>query len=440
MKRSRYNRYIERRKYQRAVGDRRNESLQCRREHPCLLFFRDSGRRYDDGYVHPSGAQTHNLNGNSGDDTFVFTDNARLNGNIDGFGGYDTLDFSAYTTSRRIMLTGYDSEDGFVGTDTSPSPSLVGLFSHINSIIGSSDPNDPDLLIGLNNNATWDVAGTDQYHVNPTLDFSNFETLIGGSGQDTFNVNGSQNITLVGGAGNDTFSLNNGAQVTSVNGQGGADTLQYFNYTGPININTNNGTATNVPGGIGSIEMVMRAFPAPVIPVVPAATVVGVPGEEVITVGSLSGDIVPLIQTVATFVVVNHRAAANAPVNWVLFTAASGDNASVILEPLTSLPNFMPTQYTIVSALKVAVMLNGQVMTTLPSGKTLTLSFIIPTSFATRNLAILYWDATLNNGAGGWVSFEHRHPPARAGDERNGLDDSADEIILLERCGEIWNG
>ena len=352
-----------------------------------------------------SGAQTHNLNGNSGDDTFVFTDNARLNGNIDGFGGYDTLDFSAYTTSRRIMLTGYDSEDGFVGTDTSPSPSLVGLFSHINSIIGSSDPNDPDLLIGLNNNATWDVSGTDQYHVNPTLDFSNFETLIGGSGQDTFNVNGSQNITLVGGAGNDTFSLNNGAQVTSVNGQGGADTLQYFNYTGPININTNNGTATNVPGGIGSIEMVMRAFPAPVIPVVPAATVVGVPGEEVITVGSLSGDIVPLIQTVATFVVVNHRAAANAPVNWVLFTAASGDNASVILEPITSLPNFMPTQYTIVSALKVAVMLNGQVMTTLPSGKTLTLSFIIPTSFATRNLAILYWDATLNNGAGGWVKL-----------------------------------
>ena len=111
----------------------------------------------------------------------------------------------------------------------------------------------------------------------------------------------------------------------------------------------------------------------------------------------------PLIQTAATFVVVNHRAAANAPANWVLFTAASGDSASVILEPITSLPNFMPMQFTVVSALKVAVMFNGKVMTTLPSGKTLTLSFAIPASFAARNLAILYWDTALNNGAGGWV-------------------------------------
>ena len=354
-----------------------------------------------------SGTRTLNLIGGTGSDTFVFADNARLNGNIDGFGGYDTLDFSAYTTARRILLTGYDSEDGFVGTDTSPSSALVGLFSHINDIIGSSDPNDPDLLIGLNNNATWDVVGdTNHYHVNPTLDFSSFETLNGGSKQDAFNVTDNQSITLVGGAGNDMFVLNNGAQVTSVNGQGGIDTLQYFNYSGPININTTSGTATNVPGGISSIEGISRVIPVVITPVTPAALAsisIGAPQEEVITVGSLSGDIVPLMYTVATFVVVNHRAAANVPTNWVLFTAASGDSASVILEPLTSLPNFMSAQYTFISGLKVAVMLNGKVMTTLPSGKTLTLSFVIPTSFVTRNLAILYWDTTLNNGAGGWV-------------------------------------
>ena len=89
---------------------------------------------------------------------------------------------------------------------------------------------------------------------------SSFETLNGGSGQDTFDVDGNQNITLVGGAGNDAFILYNGAQVTSLNGQGGNDTLEYYDYTGPIDINTVNGTATNVPGGIGSIEVVMRAF------------------------------------------------------------------------------------------------------------------------------------------------------------------------------------
>ncbi|MBI5714805.1 MAG: hypothetical protein HZC38_15510, partial [Chloroflexi bacterium] len=295
-----------------------------------------------------------------------------------------------------------------IGTDTSPSSALLGLFRHINEIIGSSDPNDPDLLIGLNNNETWDVGDTNQYHGNPSLDFSSFETLNGGSGQDTFDVDGNQNITLLGGAGNDTFCLNNGAQVTSVNGQGGTDTLEYFDYTGPIDINTNNGTATNVPGGISSIEGVARLFPPPpavVVPTVVVSTVIVGAPEEVTTAGSLSGDVVPLIQTAATFIVVNHRAAANAPTNWVLFTAASGDSASVILEPVTSLPYFMPTGYTFVSALKVAVMLNGQVMTTLPSGKTLTLSFAIPTSFALQNLAILYWDTTLNNGAGGWVKL-----------------------------------
>ena len=50
-------------------------------------------------------------------------------------------------------------------------------------------------------------------------------------------------------------------------------------------------------------------------------------------------------------------------------------------------------------------MLNGQVMTTLPIDRTLTLAFAIPTSFANRNLAILYWDTTLNNGTGGWVKL-----------------------------------
>ena len=118
-----------------------------------------------------SGIQNFNINGGAGDDLFIFADGARLIGNIDGFGGHDTLDFSAYTTARRILLTSYDSEDGFVGTDTSPSSALVGLFRHINEIIGSSDPNDPDLLIGLNNSATWDVGAANQYHVNPTLDF-----------------------------------------------------------------------------------------------------------------------------------------------------------------------------------------------------------------------------------------------------------------------------
>jgi Ca2+-binding RTX toxin-like protein len=269
---------------------------------------------------------------------------------------------------------------------------------------------------------------------------------VGGGGQDTFTVSGAQNISLLGGAGDDTFIFNNGATITgSVGGDGGTDTLDFSRYTTDVTINLVTGVTTGVMGGNGGFENIyggsgndqligndkdnilsggagnntlnggngmdtaLSSGPGDTLISIEnalarlAAVVAGIPVEEVIAAWLLPGDTVPLMQTVVTLVVVNHRAAANVPTNWVLFAAASGDSATVLLEPVTSLPYFLPTQYTFISALKVAVMLKGQVMPTLPTGKTLTVSFAIPTLFATRNLAILYWDVTLNNGAGGWV-------------------------------------
>jgi parallel beta-helix repeat protein len=47
------------------------------------------------------------LNSGAGDDTFVFTDQAVVRGMLDGQGGYDTLDYRAYTTPAFVnLLTG----------------------------------------------------------------------------------------------------------------------------------------------------------------------------------------------------------------------------------------------------------------------------------------------------------------------------------------------
>jgi hypothetical protein len=201
------------------------------------------------------GTQALNLNGSAGDDRFVLTNGAALAGNLDGGSRSDLVTFAAYTTARRIVLQGYASEDGFIDLDASPAPAILGLFSRINQLIGSSDLVDPDILVGPNQATLWTLGVVNTYQVNPTLTFSSFETLMGGTGVDQFNVTGSQEATLIGGAGDDIFMLNNNAQVAVINGQGGYDTILYKNFTIPVVYDRVNGTATGVASGFSSIEL-----------------------------------------------------------------------------------------------------------------------------------------------------------------------------------------
>ena len=56
------------------------------------------------------------------------------------------------------------------------------------------------------------------------------ESLVGSSGDDTFNIVGALTHTLRGGAGNDTFVFADGATLTgTVDGQSGTDTLNFSN-------------------------------------------------------------------------------------------------------------------------------------------------------------------------------------------------------------------
>ena len=123
-----------------------------------------------------------NLVGGAGDDSFVFTGSAQLTGGIDGGAGSNTLSYAGYGQAVSVQLTGSDA-DGFTGVQAA---SLGGTFQHIRTLIGSSGV---DQLTGENVDSTWNLNAASSYtDAANTLNFSSFEKIQGGSGNDTFNV------------------------------------------------------------------------------------------------------------------------------------------------------------------------------------------------------------------------------------------------------------
>ena len=181
-----------------------------------------------------SGAQTYNLNGGAGDDVFRLENDATLTGTIDGQSGSNTLDFSPYTTSRDIILTGTGSLNGFAGIEFS----IIGTFDNINRILGGSGD---DSLSGTNDPGVWTVTPTGGSYTSAsrTLTFASIETL-SGSGYD------------------DTFIIKNGVTLPgSIDGRGGTDTLDFSDFLTDLEVTLENGYVNVFHGGVTSIENVI---------------------------------------------------------------------------------------------------------------------------------------------------------------------------------------
>jgi len=335
------------------------------------------------------------LNGGAGNDSFVFASDGMLTGNIEGGTGSDTIDFSAIQVARRISIAGYSDADGFIGFDASLSPTLIGLFTHINNLIGSSDPVDPDVLVGMDADATWSIGPTNTYRVgNSTLSFSSFESLLGGSGKDLFDINGLTTLDLAGGDGDDIFTLNNGAQVNVINGQGGFDTLVYFNYSGPIDYDPISGIATNVPGGLSSIEWITRAFPPPPNPpkvfqkrILPIILIVPVLSGQEIDLNC------PACSAIFVRLPDGHQAG--------FYSNFNGLRVSLTEMLLGDLPGSLPSGTNFVAGMKLQAWHGTRKLTYLPG--LVIVSFVIPEEMLAHEFRILYWDETANNGQGAWV-------------------------------------
>ena len=153
------------------------------------------------------GALTHTLRGGAGNDAFVFADGATLTGTVDGQSGTDTLNFSNLQSPISVALTSVGSTDGFNGTDAA----ISGGFSNVDNLIGTSGSDTLNVSTATN---TWkfEVGNLKLEVGSNSLTFSNFDTLNGSMGADT-------------------FAFANGADfVGTIDGKGGTDTLDFSAY------------------------------------------------------------------------------------------------------------------------------------------------------------------------------------------------------------------
>jgi hypothetical protein len=159
-----------------------------------------------------------NLSGGAGNDNFAFRPGANLSGRINGNGGSDTLNWSAYGSAVTVNVAS--------GTATA-----IGGFSSITSLVGSSAAT---TLIGPNSPESWAITGTDAGMVGG-FTFASFAHLLGGTGVQV-------------------FKLSPAGSVSSINGGGPGDWLDYSLFTTAVVVNLTRGTAARVNGGAaGSI-------------------------------------------------------------------------------------------------------------------------------------------------------------------------------------------
>jgi Ca2+-binding RTX toxin-like protein len=200
------------------------------------------------------------LLGGAGDDQFVFSDAAVFRGAssvINGNAGNDTLDFTAYQSSRNIYLTAVGPTDGYQGYESDWTTGAS--FQNVDVLMGSGQA--ADFLYGADRNTTWALTGSDAGKVTDgvsvladpicicgdslppgvtpvyDLDFSAVENIRGGSAQDWFDV--AMTFSLTG-------SLGGGTHVSV------PDTLDYRDWTTAVSVDLTAGTATAITGGVAA--------------------------------------------------------------------------------------------------------------------------------------------------------------------------------------------
>ena len=125
-----------------------------------------------------------------GADAFVFADAAGVTGGVDGGGGFNTLDYSAYSAGNIVTVS--------LGSGVVTG---LGSVANIQDIKGGQST--ADTLIGPDANAEWHITGLDAGTV-LGITFSGFENVTGAANNEDafiFRPGGSLTGTLDGGAG-----------------------------------------------------------------------------------------------------------------------------------------------------------------------------------------------------------------------------------------------
>ncbi len=143
-----------------------------------------------------------NLVGGTGPDQFVFQPGGSISGNIDGGGGFNTLDYSALASRVAVNL------------QTDMASDIGGTFTRISKFIGSSSSQNT-LTDALQ--ATCDITGSNSGTIY-SQSFKSFENLVGGAyDQFIFYSGGSLSGNLTGMGGNNVVSYANIPTAVTVN-------------------------------------------------------------------------------------------------------------------------------------------------------------------------------------------------------------------------------
>jgi len=180
-------------------------------------------------------SQDYDLFGGDEGDEFVFGDDATLTGFLDGGADSDTLNFSAYTSPVSVTLT-TPAASGFTGL----ADAITGTFTNIDNLVGSGKPG--STLTGDDAVATWEFTNPGHTYLSGfgAVEFSGFETLVGGTEQDIFEYY--DTVVFDG-------YLDGGDPLT--------DVLNYSNYLNEITVDLQAGTATGLTGTFTNIEVLV---------------------------------------------------------------------------------------------------------------------------------------------------------------------------------------
>jgi len=188
--------------------------------------------------------------------------------NLFGGNGKDNYNVNGTPTGTFVGLIGGSGNDTFNMTPTSKN--LANIQSGV-AVVGETGSN--TLNIDDQDNSATVVYSLDSDGVETSVvtragaaNISYYAlgavNLYGGSGNDTYVVNGTPSGTAVsinGGNGNDDFELNSLRDVTGkINGGGGTNTLDYTDYSGnsPITVNLQSGQAAGT-GGFAKIQQLI---------------------------------------------------------------------------------------------------------------------------------------------------------------------------------------
>jgi Ca2+-binding RTX toxin-like protein len=175
-----------------------------------------------------------NLVGGGSSNRFQFSTLGSISGTINGGSGQmNTLDYSATSTAVAVDLGQQSASRIRAGAANG--------FSQINWLVGSSAIDNS--LGGANTTNLWLITGANAGSVNTTFHFSSIETLLGGTGIDTFRFTAAGSIS------------------GSIDGGGGGDWLDYSPRSSAVTVNLATGAATSVAyGAVNGARRIQHVF------------------------------------------------------------------------------------------------------------------------------------------------------------------------------------